>query len=325
MNASHDPLKDILIVTNAADPHADAVIHKLANPKRVFRINTEGILSDWHFHFDGHRCVIEDPLGMTLDTGQIQAVWYRRPERPEPPESAQPDVAAVAAEEAWHGLYHVLHDLKSARWMGHPLRDKAASSRIAQLKHARSLGWRTPPTCIARKAAILRAFAHSNEDLIVKPLGRKGLTSEGQWTPYFSERISGLKLNQESDATLEATYNYLQAYVPKKREWRITVVGRKVFPCIVDSQNATGAESDWRRVSHEAIRHEAHPIPRELEQRLHAFLDHFSLPFGAFDFIEDPDGQFHFLECNANGQWLWIEEHTGMSIAQEIADWLEAG
>jgi len=32
-----------------------------------------------------------------------------------------------------------------------------------------------------------------------------------------------------------------------------------------------------------------------------------------------------FLECNPNGQWLWIELETGMRISEAIADALETG
>lgn len=319
-----EPLKDILIVTNSADPHADAVISKLANPNRAFRINTEGILSDWHFHYDGARCTMSDPIGATLRTDQVQSVWYRRPERPAPPNLGNDDLANVVTEEAWHGLYHALHAMTQARWMGHPLRDKTASSRVAQLQCAQSIGWTTPPTCIARDGDVVRAFAEQHEELVVKPLGRKGLTSEGQWTPYFSERISRKALLEQDVSVLESTYNYLQAYVPKRREWRVTVVGDRIFPCIVDSQNTIGAESDWRRVRHTSIQHEAGTLPEAMGDQLLTYLKRFDLPYGAFDFIEDPEGEFHFLECNANGQWLWIEEHTGMPIAQAIADWLES-
>ncbi len=316
-------MKDILIVTNSADPHADAVISRFVETNRILRLNTEGILSDWDFDFDGSECFISDPLGGKINTKDIAAVWYRRPEKPVVQESMHEDLAHVKIDEAWHGLYHVLHSVSDSSWMGHPLRDKRASSRVAQLQIAKSIGFNIPPTCISRKAQEIRTFAGAFDDVVVKPLGNKGITSEALWIPYFSERISSSILLEESDAILGSTFNYLQAYIPKRREWRITVVGREVFPCTLDTQNASGAESDWRRVSHDVIKHQAGILPKGMASKLFLFMDHFDLPFGAFDFIETDQGDFYFLECNANGQWLWIEEHTGMPIAQSIADWLE--
>ena len=46
---------------------------------------------------------------------------------------------------------------------------------------------------------------------------------------------------------------------------------------------------------------------------------------GAFDFIVTPSGEYVFLECNPNGQWLWIEMETELKISEAIADALETG
>jgi len=47
--------------------------------------------------------------------------------------------------------------------------------------------------------------------------------------------------------------------------------------------------------------------------------------FGAFDFVIEPNGAWRFLECNANGQWLWLEHEVGLSIASALADLLCTG
>lgn len=41
--------------------------------------------------------------------------------------------------------------------------------------------------------------------------------------------------------------------------------------------------------------------------------------FGCFDFIVTLDNDYVFLECNPNGQWLWIELATGYDISKVIA------
>ena len=46
------------------------------------------------------------------------------------------------------------------------------------------------------------------------------------------------------------------------------------------------------------------------------------LNFGCFDFIVTPSGEYVFLECNPNGQWLWVELETGLPISQAIAEFL---
>ena len=53
-------------------------------------------------------------------------------------------------------------------------------------------------------------------------------------------------------------------------------------------------------------------------QPLH--LGRFGLRFGSFDFIEDHDGKITFLECNANGQYRWLEQGLGFPISNAITD-----
>ena len=43
------------------------------------------------------------------------------------------------------------------------------------------------------------------------------------------------------------------------------------------------------------------------------------LNFAAFDFALDYDAQWHFLECNPNGQWLWLEVLTGLPTVETLA------
>lgn len=47
-----------------------------------------------------------------------------------------------------------------------------------------------------------------------------------------------------------------------------------------------------------------------------------NINYGAFDFIVDKNNEWFFLEVNPMGQWLWIEDLTGLQISDAICDWL---
>ncbi|WP_156115420.1 MULTISPECIES: hypothetical protein [Xenorhabdus] len=47
-----------------------------------------------------------------------------------------------------------------------------------------------------------------------------------------------------------------------------------------------------------------------------------NLRYGALDFIVDENNDWWFLEVNSAGQWLWIEDLSGMDISGSIANWL---
>ncbi len=48
------------------------------------------------------------------------------------------------------------------------------------------------------------------------------------------------------------------------------------------------------------------------------------LDLAGLDLIVTPEGETIFLEVNAAGQWLWVQEATGMPIASAIVDRLLA-
>jgi glutathione synthase/RimK-type ligase-like ATP-grasp enzyme len=46
------------------------------------------------------------------------------------------------------------------------------------------------------------------------------------------------------------------------------------------------------------------------------------LVYGAYDLIKSKNGKYYFLEVNTLGQWLWVEDLTGLQISKGIAEWL---
>ncbi|MFJ2607451.1 hypothetical protein ACIO13_21125 [Streptomyces sp. NPDC087425] len=84
------------------------------------------------------------------------------------------------------------------------------------------------------------------------------------------------------------------------------------------------ARIDWR-TDYKSLTYRPTTVPAAIRQRVSAFMRHFGIVFGAFDFIVTPSGEWRFLEVNPNGQWSWIEHHTGVPISGAIADLLERG
>jgi hypothetical protein len=58
---------------------------------------------------------------------------------------------------------------------------------------------------------------------------------------------------------------------------------------------------------------------------IRAYLMHFGLVFGAFDFTLSASGEWTFIECNPSGQWAWLEPPTGLPMTTALADLLERG
>jgi glutathione synthase/RimK-type ligase-like ATP-grasp enzyme len=114
-----------------------------------------------------------------------------------------------------------------------------------------------------------------------------------------------------------------QEYIEKRYEYRVTVVGFETFACRIDSQAAGGATAiDWRNYNLSSTPHQEVKLGDQLTDQLVHFVRELGLTYGAIDLVESQDGAFYILEINSMGQWLWIEELTGMPIAQAIANYL---
>ena len=82
------------------------------------------------------------------------------------------------------------------------------------------------------------------------------------------------------------------------------------------------ASIDWRRYD---IPHTPHvPIepPQVIRDRVAELLKTLDIDFGGLDFIVSPSQDWYFLEVNAMGQWLWIEDLAGLKISDSITNWL---
>lgn len=140
----------------------------------------------------------------------------------------------------------------------------------------------------------------------------------------YTQKVSVESLLALGETSFSQTVTFLQNYVEKDYELRITVVGAHVFACKIDSQKMekSSGKIDWRQGLDHGLSHSQFKLPTSIADFCRAFLDKLHLNFGCFDFIVTPAGKYVFLECNPNGQWLWIEQETGMDISKCIADTL---
>jgi glutathione synthase/RimK-type ligase-like ATP-grasp enzyme len=63
-------------------------------------------------------------------------------------------------------------------------------------------------------------------------------------------------------------------------------------------------------------------LPPEIQDKCVRLVEQLELSYGAIDMVLTPEGRYVFLEINPNGQYLWIEEQTGMPISAALCDLL---
>ena len=326
----------ILIITNKEDVHPTPVINILKKRNiQVFRLNTECLLTDYEFTWWNNSVVTKfiiynKKTGLKLDEDNLKVVWDRRPELPkELLVEGNETINQHNLKEAAGFLRFLRSYISDIPSIGSIIYDNFADSKMQQLLYAISVGFIVPHTCFSNRRSDILGMAKDYDDVVLKSIESDGFI-DGDFNKEYTFYSQKVSYEDIANAPIEAfiqTASYVQEYIPKAFELRVTVVAKKVFACKIESQHLADGEGkiDWRQGYEHGLRYEPYDLPEDIVQKCIRFLDKMRLNFGAFDFIVTPSGEFVFLECNPNGQWLWIEMETGLNISEAIADALATG
>lgn len=291
---------------------------------QYFRFNTEDLPSRCRIIWEGPSvdgAWIQTKGKSPLQISSVSSVWYRRPKGPSLLENiTDKSVQLFVAEENDAVLTNLWRCLERPRWVSRPERIRDASHRMSQLELAKMIGFRVPKTIVSNDlAALVGFYDRFRGDVVAKTLHHQSARTGDSYLIYTT-RISRADLTVESVNTPVM----LQEYIPKAREFRATVIGRKVFSVALDSQAVPEAQIDWRLATSE-VPHTYTKLPELVSQALIEMTDRLGLLFGAFDLIETTSGDVVFLELNPNGQWAWLEQLTGVPMREALIDLLVTG
>ncbi|MET9086187.1 ATP-grasp ribosomal peptide maturase [Streptomyces sp. NPDC004237] len=254
-----------------------------------------------------------------VDLADITAVYYRTPNAFELPPTMSGPERRFAAAQARSGLGGIITAL-DCRWVSHPAAMSRAEYKPLQLASARDCGLAIPPTLITNSADAARAFVGDmGGRVICKPVASPVLIEDDQLKTVYTRRVT-----EEDLADLrgiETTAHLFQAWVDKAHEVRLTVVGDRLLAAEVHA-GSDAAHTDWRS-DYASLTYQVVQVPDTVAAGVRSYMGKLNLRFAAMDFIVGPDGAWTFLEANPCGQWDWIEHHTGLPIAQAIADELQ--
>lgn len=311
----------IVIVTKTQDATADYVLARMAKRGiRYARLNSDTFGSDvFQFCFG-------DVLDMVLMTGSgairatdIRCVWLRRAIKPIPSAAiVDPNAKAFAEQELDFSFRWFLGALSC------PVIDPeqnllAARNKFDQLRFAAQLDFPIPATLVTNDPEVARQFVATHGDSVVKSIAGYGRRLESGFEAAYTQRVTPDVL-QKFDS-LQLAPVCLQGYVAKDFELRVTIVGERVFTCRIDSQMSERTRVDWRRYD-PAVPHRSYTLDSNIERKLLAMMEHYGIHFAAFDLVVTPHGETVFLEMNPSGQFVWIEEKTGMPITDTLVDFL---
>jgi glutathione synthase/RimK-type ligase-like ATP-grasp enzyme len=205
---------------------------------------------------------------------------------------------------------------------GPPSAMMAGQLKAPQLRRAAALGFEIPRTSFTNDPdAFLALHRERSGKIVTKVTGSLLVRRQiGEEFFRYTEPVT------TRDVAFAHAISYcpiiVQAYVPKRLELRITVVGDEVFAAEIHSQQSNHTRHDWRRYDLRLTPHRIHELPRATAERCRRLVESLGLRYGAIDLILTPDGRYVFLEINPGGQYLWIEQATGLPISEALCDLL---
>jgi glutathione synthase/RimK-type ligase-like ATP-grasp enzyme len=281
----------ILILTHRADVHADAVQQCLeADGIRVARLDTAQLgpgPGKYPVSALLSRGAVLGYLG-DCDLSRVTCVWHRRPA--DFTATGEPNNAELRA-----GVGGVLAGL---RHLNHPADMARAGLKAFQLRAAGQCGLMVPETLVSTQLQTAEEFsAKFGHRVIVKPMSRS--------VPELV-RATG---RQGWGRAIHLT----QQLVDTREFIRLTVVDDTFYAVKI-----TATTLDWRE-SEATNKYMPVTAPPPVSLGVGRLMRRLWLRYAALDFALDHLGNWWFLEANPNGQWLWVEEKTGLPISGAVA------
>ncbi len=320
----------VLVLTQPHDAHAVAVTARLRSAGTAVTVfdpaefPAAATLS-LEITASGHTRRFLTRGGDRIDLDTVGSVWFRRPREPRAhDEVTDPAIREYVEQECEVFAAALWDDLDALTVPGTRADIRSAGRKQTQLRLAGRLGFELPPTLITTGPDEFLDFWDAHEGrVITKPLQRSWLIRGDDGFARMAEPATTVDV--AAAEAMRLCPLIVQAYVPKRVELRVTVVGTRVFAAEIHSQDSNHTRLDWRCYDPATTRHAVHTLPADVARRCLLLVTELGLRYGAIDLILTPDGRYVFLEINPSGQWLWIEDATGLPISDALADLLRSG
>ena len=314
-------MKAVLLITARYDPAADLLLSELRRRRvpcvrwNTYEFPLESSLT-YRLSDDSYDIVIGSD-GRDVDFASIGSIWWQWDQPGGFPDSLSPPEKRFAERQAQLAL-DALMAVSGPVWINHPVHERLAYSKPAQLLMARKVGLEIPLSIVTNNPDEVRQFiAGTDAEIVHKALSPPRMI-DGNKVLFTSvltdEAIANLDLIQITPAIF-------QGRIDKAYELRVTVVGDSIFSARIDSQANPDAKLDWRRSQHD-VDYEAVELPKKVRAKIHALMKGLGLVYGAIDLIVTPDQRYVFLEVNPSGAYMWVECATGLGITTALADLL---
>jgi glutathione synthase/RimK-type ligase-like ATP-grasp enzyme len=310
----------ILAISYPGEEHTAAVVRLLESAGREVRQldlsdfpASAGLSLSWSD--DGRPRYLVEPAGGAFDLSDVRVAWWRRV-RAFTIDAAvtDPSRRAFAESETSQAVNGMLNSLSCA-WVNPRAADDAAHQKPLQWHVAHELGLRLPRTLVTNQPQAAREFVQAMG--VGKTIFKAFLASIEDWRETRLVQAEDLERLEQVKYAPVIFQEYIEGV-----DLRITVIGGEIFAAEIDARH-TSYPVDMRMAIGESLIKPV-TLPSAVSEALLALQRRLGLHYGAIDMRRTHAGEYYFLEVNPAGQWLFVEDRTGMQISQAMADYLAA-
>lgn len=308
----------ILVVSNPGDEHTALVVdHLVRSGREVVQIDLADFPArrsiEAYWSNSGQPEFLVEHEGRRIDLAEVGVVWWRRVSHFEVDPSVGVGDRRVFAHSETAQAVHGILDSLACPWMNPREADEAAHHKPYQWSIAQQLGLTLPRTLVTTDALAARRFIEGLRP--GKVVFKAFLAAIQEWREtrlVEQEDLDRLDLVRFSPVIF-------QEYIAGV-DLRITMVGDEIFAAEIDVRN-TSYEYDMRMTVDEGIV-KGVELPRAVQDKLRQLQHRLRLVYGAIDMRRTERGDYVFLEVNPAGQWLFVEQRTGLPISKAMATYL---
>ncbi len=298
-------MKKILAVTSSIDETVDYIMAKYNDGIDFFRLNVD-CLEEYNIMITAGYWSIESAFGK-VSSRDVDSIYYRKPILPQL--YGFRDESIMMIQQDIVALINGLVDSFSGKVLSKPYLLRKSENKIFQLLSALPDGVIMPESCITNNYCNIRKYFC--KESVIKPMSTGRIKTREHTKIYHTSKLKSFYTD------LGCLPIYIQEYIDKKYEIRLTIIDKSYFAVKIDPYN----QVDWR-IDIEKNRYEVAQCPSKILKLCNNILKQNNLLFGAFDFIVNNKEEWIFLEFNPNGQWLWLEKKLNLNISKKIIDYL---
>lgn len=254
-------------------------------------------------------------------------IWWRRTPGHVLPEYLHEDDHSFAKGENtdfFRGLWSVA--APTTRWLHSPEVSARAENKFVQLNCASQVGLMFPETLISNDCAEIFGFIDKmhaeSHKVIYKTFGPAGWKHGDGLKIKYTNTVDRAALSNER--MVRAVPGIYQKRLTKAFEVRSTFFGDTEASVKIDSQRHALGVEDWRATVSASGMLSPTELPRAIYLACLEIMRKLNIRLACFDFVVDPDGNYHFLELNQQGQFLWVEEALpSMPMLELFVDFVE--